>query len=108
MNKPEFLKMMCQDNETEANAAKKAQFADVIDCMELALSQSPDSVDIDGDKNLKDAFTLIEKDARKSAGYCCGPFRAAEILAEYLGVKYCRASKKFGGAALAVALEDFL
>lgn len=108
MNKDDFLKMMVQDNETQPDKIKKIQFAEVIDCMDIALSQSPNTVDIASDKNLKDAFALIVADARKSGGNCCGPFRAAEVLAKYLGVKYTRATKKFASPGATVNLEDYL
>lgn len=110
MIKNEFLRMMVQDNETQPNQSKKIIYTEVIDCIELALSQSPDNTEINPDKNLKDAFALIEADAKKGGGNCCGPFRAAEVLAAYLGVKYNRASKKFASAApeIKVELEDFL
>lgn len=107
MNPTEFLAMMAQDNATQPDKAKQTIYADVIDCMDLALSQSPSNVEIAPDKNLKDAFALIEKDARGSGGNCCGPFRAAEVLSKYLGVKYCRASKRFA-AGPTLDLEDFL
>ena len=108
MNKTEFIKMMVQDNETQSDKGKKALYADVIDCMEIALSQSPEAVEIDSAKNLKDAFAIIQKEGQSAPGRCCGPFRAAELLAEYLGVKYVRASKKFAPEAAIKNLEDFM
>ena len=103
MNKKEFLTMMVQDNETRTD--KKAIMAEVIDTMELALSQSPDSVQIDPSKTAEGAYALIEAEGRKTRAV--GPFRAAEIIAGYLGVKFERAVKKYGTAAPTVKLEDF-
>jgi hypothetical protein len=102
MTKQEFLSMQAQDAETHAD---KALLLEVVDCMELALSQTPDAADIAPEKTAAEGLALIKAEAKKH-GNACGPFRAAELLAEYLGVKYTRASKK-PGAAAAVDLADF-
>lgn len=107
MNKKEFLEMMIQDIETEAEN-NKVLYSDVIDCMEIALSQSPETVEIDSSRNVKDAFALIEKRAHEKKANCVGPFEAAEIIAEYLGVSYVRTSKKIKKPASLVNLEDFI
>lgn len=116
MRKDEFLRMMVQDNETESDPNKKALYADVIECMDIALSQSPATFDIPSDKTLKGAFELIEKRGRElkkmgsvlmGAYTCVGPFEAAEIIAEYLGAKYERATKKYAKPPK-VNLDDLL
>lgn len=106
MNKNEFLQMMWQDNETEQEP-KKTLHADVIECMYLALSQSPDTLEVPHDKTVAGAYALIEKRGRESKARCVGPFEAAEIIAEYLGTKYVRPSKRFA-AAPTVNLDDFM
>lgn len=108
MLKNDFLKMMSQDIETESEP-KKSLYKDVIDCMDIALSQTPDSADIPSDKTVKGAFELIQKrgeERQKDGMACVGPFEAAEIIAEYLGVKYERASKRY--ASTTVRLEDYI
>ena len=104
MKPQEFIEMMRQDNDTRTS--KKVLYENVIDCMEIALSQTPDTFDIDGSKNVEDAFDLIATAGRKSEDNCIGPFTAAEMLAEYLGTKFIRANKRHTAAV--VSLEDFL
>lgn len=111
MKRDEFLQMMRQDIETEKEPYKRI-YADVIDCMDIALSQTPDTFEIPENKTVKGAFECIEKRAkeRKSGNMACvGPFEAAEIIAEYLGTKYERASKRFAPKPTAtVNLDDFI
>lgn len=109
MRKDDFLQMMWQDNETESEPMKTL-YADIIECMDIALSQSPDTLEIASEKTVKGAYELIEKRARerqKSGKACVGPFEAAEIIAEYLGTKYERASKRLAKKKK-VSLEDFI
>ncbi len=109
MNKTEFLKMMRQDIETKKEP-QKTIYADIIDCMEIALSQSSDAFEVEADKTVKGAFDKIEERAKKNkcgnVG-CVGPYEAAGIIAEYLGAKYERASKRIAPKTPAVNLEDF-
>lgn len=108
MRKDEFLKMMVEDVETQSEL-KKSLYMDVIECMDIALSQSPDSFDVPSDKTVSGAFELIEKrgkERQKNGIACVGPFEAAEIIAEYFGAKYERASKRYGQAK--VNIEDFI
>ena len=108
MRKDEFMKMMFEDLETESEP-KKTLLSDVLECMDIALSQTPDTFDVAPDKTLSGAFALIEKrgkERQKSGTACVGPFEAAEIIAEYLGTKYERASKRYSRAT--VKLEDFI
>lgn len=108
MNKNEFLQMMWQDNETEQEP-KKTLHADVIECMYLALSQSPDILEVPHDKTVAGAYALIEKRAKEKKAQCVGPFEAAEIIAEYLGTKYERPSKCLSSMpATKVNLDDFM
>lgn len=110
MLKDEFIKMMVEDNQTESEP-KKSLYMDVIECMDLALSQSPADFDVPADKTLKGAFALIEKrgrERRKNGVACVGPFEAAEIIAEYLGTKFERASKRYAAPKKTVKLEDFI
>lgn len=111
MRKNEFLEMMWQDIETESED-KKALYADVIDCMDIALSQTADAFDIPSDKTVKGAFDAIEKAARaKKNGNvaCVGPFEAASVIAEYLGTKYERASSRLSAKPQAkVNLDDYI
>lgn len=108
MRKDEFLKMMYEDIATESEP-KKSLYTDVIDCMDIALSQSPSDYDVPYDKTVKGAFELIQKlgkERQKNGIGCVGPFEAAEIIAEYLGTKYERVSKRFGKPT--VRIEDFI
>ena len=109
MRKDDFLQMMWQDIETESEPTKTL-YADVIECMDLALSQSPDTFEIAGDKTVKGAFELIQKrgkERQKNGMACVGPFEAAELIADYLGTKYERASKRLAKKKK-VSLEDFI
>jgi hypothetical protein len=114
MTKQDFLRMMVEDNETNSNAAQKSLYADVIDCIDIALSQSPDSVDVAPDKTIKGAFELIKAAAKAKppvdGAAAVGPFEAAELIAGYLGVAYTRASKRYATArpVAAVNLDDFI
>ncbi len=110
MNKTEFLKMMVEDNATEKEP-KKSLYADVIEIMDIALSQSPTTFDVPQDKTVKGAFELIEKrgkEKQKDGVVCVGPFEAAEIVAEYLGAKYERATKRYAVKTNTVRIEDFI
>lgn len=108
MKKQDFLKMMVQDNETE-KPGQKELYADVIECMDIALSQMPDDFEVDNNKNVKDAYAEIEKFARANSRKAVGPFESAEIIAKYLGATYIRATKKYSSMPTAkVSLEDFL
>ncbi len=110
MRKDEFLKMMIEDIQTESEP-KKSLYMDVIDCMDIALSQCSADFDVPHDKTVKGAFELIErrgKERQKQGVACVGPFEAAEIIAEYLGAKYERVSKRYITPKKTVKLEDFI
>lgn len=108
MKKQDFLKMMVEDTVTASN---KEILADVVDCMELALSQTPDSAEIDPGKTPAEAYKLIEQHARASRHNSVGPWEAAEkVIAPYLGIKYSRLSSRMAVApgALNVNLDDLI
>ena len=110
MKRDEFIAMMWQDIETEKEP-KKSLLSDVVDCMDIALSQSQSDFDVPADKTVQGAWELIEKRGREKKAKCVGPFEAAEIIAEYLGTKYERASKRLAAkpaATVSVNLDDFI
>lgn len=108
MRKDEFLKMMVQDNTTEPDINKQALYADVIECMDIALSQSPADTDIADDKTVDGAYKVVEEFARKNKRNAVGPFESAELIACYLGVKYERATKKYAKQQTTINLDDLL
>lgn len=110
MKKIEYLDMLVAENTEGEN---KGLYADVIDCIDIALSQEDDDFEVkDTSKGLKDFYDMLESKARKDKLKCIGPFQAAEIFAEALGAKYERLSKRMKEepvkAIKAVSLEDFL
>ncbi len=108
MLKNDFLKMMIEDNETESEP-KKSLYKDVIECMDIALSQTPDTFDVPSGKTVRGAYELIEKcgkERQKNGIACVDSFEAAEIIAEYLGTKYERATKRY--CRKTVRVEDFI
>ncbi len=103
MKKNEYIEMLLIDNKTSGD--KQKQFADVIDCVDIALSQTLDDFDIDSKIGLDDLFKVIELAAKNNKCNCVGPFEAAELIAEKLGTVYVRASKR--KHTKLVNLEDF-
>lgn len=126
MKKKEYIEMLMQDIETE-DEVKKELFKEVVDCAEIALSQTSDNADINAEIGIKELWKIIEdegvkvtsqikiKDIQKVIedegvkvkAHCVGPFRAAELIAEKLGVNYLRASKRLARKQVK-SLEDFL
>ena len=106
MNKHEYIEMLLQDIETHDDV-KKELLKEVIDCAEIALSQTSSDEEIDSQKGIDDLWAVIEKEGKSSKTHCVGPFRAAELIAETLGVSYTRASKKIQTKKVR-DLEDFL
>lgn len=110
MKKQAFLTMMIQDVSAMPDN-KKRNLAEIIDCMEIALSQTGESTDIDPHKNAEEACALIEKYAKEEFDKdrsikFIGPFEAAEkVLAPYLGVTYVRTSRKVDSL---IDLNDFI
>jgi len=99
MRKDEFLIMMVQDNETRPQKEKEF-YADVIDYMDFALSQTPASTEIDASKTVEGVIEMINTEGKKVAQRqgnvgILNPFKSAELIAKYLGVTYERATKRF-------------
>lgn len=106
MKKNEYIEMLLQDIETEEEV-KKELFKEVIDCAEIALSQTSDNAEINSEIGIKELWSAIEKEGKDAKAHCVGPFRAAELIADKLGVTYLRASKR-GVKKQIRSLEDFL
>lgn len=109
MKKAEYIQLLITDNKTSGD--KKSLYNDVIDCTDIALSQTPAEFEIDGSIGLEALFAEIEKKARenmKSGVSSVGPFEAAELIAEKLGTKYERITRKAAANRGIVSLEDFL
>ena len=109
MNKRDYLEMLVQDNQTTKESLKKL-YNDVIDCTEIALSQMPESFQIqDTSIGLKELFAEIEKTGKTCASHCVGPFEAAELIAKKLGATFVRASMRVvPEERKIVKLEDLL
>ncbi len=106
MIKKDYIQMLIDEN----TADNQALYADVIDCLDIALSQEPDDFEItDTSLGAKELYQLIEKKAKETKARCIGPFEAAEIFAQHFGVSYVRPSKRMGKPQTElVNLEDFL
>lgn len=112
MKKTAYLEMLINENNDEAT---KKLYSDVLDCLDIALSQEPDDFEIvDTTIGLKELFSMIAAKAKATRGSlmgfsCIGPFEAAEMFAEKLGAKYERLSKRQAQPTTKlVNLEDFL
>jgi hypothetical protein len=107
MNKNEYIDMLTQENTDEK---KKNLYADVIDCLDIALSQEGDDFEIvDTSLGLAELFALIEARGRASKNQCVGPFEVAELFAEKFKAKYVRPSRRSKSVEIkSVSLEDFL
>lgn len=108
MNKKEYIQQLIVDNETTGN--KKSIYNEVIDCVDIALSQTPINFEIDSSIGLEALFAEIEKKAKENKQgncSCVGPFEAAELIAAKLGTKYERISRKVKSNNGMVNLEDF-
>ena len=122
MKKDEYLSMLIKDNITADGYRHEINEA-IIDCVDIALSQMPSSFEIrdtsvglaefeeliaaEAEKE-KDKIISKDKTVRRSLMVCCSPLRAAELIAEKLGAKFERASRRLGGAHSVKSLEDFL
>lgn len=108
MKKAEYIQLLITDNETSGD--KKAIYNDVIDCVDIALSQTPNDFELDGSIGLETLFAEIEKKAKENQKNnigCVGPFEAAELIAAKLGTKYERITRKAAQNNGIVNLEDF-
>ena len=107
MRKNEYIEMLLAEN-TEGSNQKV--FADVIDCVDIALSQEPESFEVDSSVGLEELFKIVEQEGRKRKGSashsCVGPFEAAELFAQRFGARYVRRSRR--PAPAPVRLEDFI
>lgn len=90
MKKNEYLIMLFQDNETEADEKKKELYEAVLECTVEALSQAGADFEIDSKIGLPELFAVILETGKKSKARCVSPFHAAELIAVKLGVKYSR------------------
>ena len=104
--------MLVQDNQTSGD--RKDLYDDVIDCVEIALWQEPETFEIKNTKiGLADFYDIISDCAMKSKNRCCGPFKAAELIAEKLDAKFVRANYRYGSeqqekGKKVIKLEDLL
>lgn len=108
MRKQEYIQLLITDNETSGE--RHAIFNDVIDCVDIALSQTPSDFEIDASIGLEKLFGAIEKAARKHAKNGCGsvgPFEAAELIAQMLGTQYQRITQKAAKNNGIIDLEEF-
>ena len=108
MKKVDFLQMLVEENN---DPAKQKIYRDVIDCLDLGLSQVPDDFEIeDTSVGLKELFDMIKKKAKSngSGAQCVGPFEVAEMFAAKFGATYTRLSKRTTAGTSHVRLEDFL
>ncbi len=115
MKKNEYLLMLFQDNETEAEPKKELHEA-VLECTVEALSQTDDNFEIDGKNGLPELYAEIQKEGKNSKAYCVSPFHASELIAAKLGTTYSRPINKlraqFGSTsarnASKINFDDFI
>lgn len=104
MRKDEYIRMLFDDNATAGGAQKEINEA-IIDCADIALSQMPEDFEIeDTSVGLHEFWNAIAAEATdkkhkglEAHGRRCvavSPLRAAEIIAEMLGAKFERASRR--------------
>lgn len=108
MKKHEYIQLLITDNETSGD--KKELYNDIIDCVDIALSQTANDFEIDSSIGLETLFAEIKKKAKetqKNNVGCVGPFEAAELIAKKLGTKYERITRKVASNNGIVNLEDF-
>ena len=109
MKKADFLQMLIEENN---DPKTQKLYSDVIDCLDLGLSQESDDFEIaDTSIGLKELFAMIRQKAKAqgSGEQSVGPFEVAEMFAQKFGAKYTRLSKRTGSTGTThVRLEDFL
>lgn len=109
MKKDEYIRMLLADNATAGGAQKELNEA-IIDCVDIALSQETEDFEIEDTKIGLDTFWAAIRDAgRKEASHCVSPLRAAELIAQKLGAKFERASRRLAekpAEPKVVRLED--
>ena len=105
MNKYEYIELLVNSNLLTSDNYKL--YDDVIDCVDIALSETSNDFQIDSSITLNDLYNVIENAARNSSSRSVGPFEAAELIAIKLGTAYTRSSRKLFKNKK-VNLEDFL
>lgn len=107
MRRNEYIEMLLAEN---TEGAKQSLYADVIDCLDIALSQEADDFEVDSSVGLADLFKLIETEAKEKKANCIGPFEAAELFAKRFGAKYERLSRRASlpSSSGILNLEDFI
>lgn len=117
MKKLEYLQMLVEEN---TDKKTQALYNDIIDAVDIALSQMPDDFEVQNTKLGADDFykvlqteaqKLMAKQTDKKVPVCIGPFTAAELFAPMLGAHYQRATDRFKkksgvGSKSVVRLED--
>lgn len=104
MRRDEYIRMLLADNATAGGARKEINEA-IIDCADIALSQMPETFEIENTSvGLHEFWNAIAAEAtdKKREGLeehrrrcvAVSPLRAAEIIAEMLGAKFERASRR--------------
>ena len=100
MLKSEFLKMMRQDAITGDQQIKT-----MLSCFEEVLKEYPDTVEIDGKKNLKECFNKMRDYARENqvdGSYFFSPQQTYDFIKNYLELK-----ERPSGIG-AIKFEDFM
>ena len=119
MKKDEYIRMLLADNATAGGAQKEINEA-IIDCADIALSQMPENFEIANTSvGLHEFWNAIAAEAadkkhkqREAGGRRCvavSPLRAAELIAQKLGAKFERASRRLAekpAEPKVVRLED--
>ena len=109
MKKEEYIRMLLADNETEKQPQKELNEA-IIDCVDIAVSQMPEDFEIEDAKiGLNEFWAAIKDAGRKEPSHCVSPQRAAELIAQKLGAKFERASRRLAekpAEPKVVRLED--
>ena len=105
MNKIEYIEFLINSN--LENTKNKKLYDDIIDCIDIALSQTSIDFEIDSSISLEELYKVIENVGKNSISKSVGPFEAAELIAKKLGTKYTRSSRKQTTNKI-INLEDFL
>lgn len=108
MKRREYIEMLMQDIETEAEVNKRL-YADVIDCVDIALQGENDDFEVDDKISVQELYKDIENKARTEKLKCVGPFEVAEMFAKKFGTSYKRLSAQIRpDNSKMVNLEDFI
>lgn len=108
MKKREYIEMLMQDIETETEKNKRL-YADVIDCVDIALQGENDDFEVDDKISVQELYKDIEKKARTEKLQCVGPFEVAEMFAKKFGASYKRITAVIREEnSRMINLEDFI